>query len=642
MTSTAIQYSLFTDFDIHLFREGKHYRLFEKLGSHPMKVDGEQGTYFAVWAPNAKEVNLIGHFNDWNKHSLHLIRRSDGSGIWEGFISDIGHGDAYKYAILSQKGIWLEKGDPYARYWEERPNTASIVWDGKYDWKDKKWLTKRAKQDKNATPYSVYEVHLGSWKKKNDGTEHGFYTYLELAEMLVPYVQKMGFTHVELMPIMEFPYDPSWGYQITGYFATTSRFGTPEDFKYLVDTFHQAGIGVILDWVPSHFPQDGHGLGYFDGSRLYEHEDPRLGYHPDWESLIFNYGRYEVRSFLISNAIFWAEQFHADGLRVDAVASMLYLDYSRDEGQWLPNKYGGNQNLEAISFLREMNDALKAEFPDVVTIAEESTAFSGVSRPTETGGLGFDQKWMMGWMHDTLKYFARPSIYRQYHHSEITFSLIYAFSENFMLPLSHDEVVHGKNSLLSKMPEDEWRRFANLRTMYGLMFMHPGSKLLFMGGEFGQYTEWNFKSGLDWSVLEYNHHKGVQQLIIDLNQLYKSNKATYELQFDPSGFEWLSHDDYKNGIITFIRKGKKANDQLLVVCNFLPNVHENYQIGTPESSKWRLVLNSDDKVYGGSGFKALSQLETAPIEKHGKAQSIDLKIAPLSVMVYKKVTKRGK
>ncbi len=632
---TKTNFSLFSDYDIYLFKQGKHYRLFEKLGSHVTEVDGQKGTYFAVWAPNAESVSVLGDFNNWEINESSLQNRWDGSGIWEGFFPYVGHGHLYKYNIQTSSGKNLEKGDPYAKHWETRPRTASIVWDKTYQWKDKKWLSKRKKIDKKTTPISVYEVHLGSWRKKNDGTEHGFLTYQEMAETLVPYVQEMGFTHVELMPVMEFPYDPSWGYQITGYFAPTSRFGTPEDFKNLVDAFHQANIGVILDWVPSHFPEDGHGLGFFDGTRLYEHGDPRRGYHPDWKSLIFNYGRNEVRSFLISNALYWVEQFHADGLRVDAVASMLYLDYSRDDGQWLPNRYGGNENLQAISFLKEMNDAVKKSFPDVLTIAEESTAFSGVSRPTEEGGLGFDQKWMMGWMHDTLGYFQRPPMYREWHHNEITFSMVYAYSENYMLPLSHDEVVHGKGSLLGRMPEDEWRQFANLRTMYGLMFTHPGTQLLFMGAELGQFMEWNFKKELDWHLLENEKNQGVHQLIKDLNQLYTSNKAFYEQQFQSEGFEWLAHDDYKNGIIAFLRKGKKKNDQTLVICNFKPNVHESYEIGIANNSSWKEIFNTDDKKYGGSGVHNDKTIKAIKSPKHGKDYTLTFKLAPLATMVFK-------
>ena len=507
--ANVIVHSLFTEFDINLFKAGKHYRLFEKFGSHLDTVNGIEGTYFAVWAPTAKQVSVIGDFNYWNDGEHQLNVRWDSSGIWEGFIPSVQKGTAYKYKIHSQNNNYIsEKSDPYARRYEHPPKTASIVWDDNYKWKDKNWLKKRHQYNNLKAPFSVYEVHLGSWKKKVE--ENRFLSYFELADELVNYVVKMNFTHIELMPIMEFPYDPSWGYQITGYFAPTSRFGYPEEFKYLVDKLHQNNIGILLDWVPSHFPEDAHGLGYFDGSHLYEHPDKRKGYHPDWKSLIFNYGRNEVRSFLISNAIFWLDQFHADGLRVDAVASMLFLDYSRNDGEWEPNIYGGNENLEAVSFFKELNEEVYKSFPDVQNIAEESTAFPKISRPTFDGGLGFGMKWMMGWMHDTLLYFSKDPIYRKYHQNDITFSLTYAFTENFMLPLSHDEVVYGKKSILSKMPGDEWQRFANLRLLYGYMFTHPGTNLLFMGGEFGQYKEWDFQNSLDWNLLEFEPHKKAQ------------------------------------------------------------------------------------------------------------------------------------
>ncbi|MFT6705244.1 MAG: 1,4-alpha-glucan branching enzyme, partial [Flavobacteriales bacterium] len=458
--------SLLTDYDIELFKSGKHFRLYEKLGSHPMEVDGQQGIYFAVWAPTAKSVSVMGHFNGWNPDQHPLTARWDGSGIWEGFVPGIGQWEVYKYNVISYNGMILQKGDPFARHWETRPATGSKVYTSNYKWKDKKWMAKRKKQAGTAQPMSVYEVHLASWKRRSEEQNRSL-TYHEMADELVTYVADMGFTHVEMMPVMEHPYDPSWGYQITGFFAPTSRFGAPDDFKYLIDAFHQAGVGVILDWVPSHFPTDIHGLALFDGTYLYDHADPRKGFHPDWKSCIFNYGRNEVRSFLISNALYWLDQYHADGLRVDAVASMLYLDYSRNDGEWIPNKFGGNENLEAISFLKEFNETVYKEYPDAVTIAEESTAFSGVSRPTHSGGLGFGQKWMMGWMHDTLKYFSKETVYRRFHQNDITFSTVYAFTENFMLPLSHDEVVYGKGSMIQKMPGDEWQKFANLRTLYG-------------------------------------------------------------------------------------------------------------------------------------------------------------------------------
>ncbi|MEL6140468.1 MAG: 1,4-alpha-glucan branching protein GlgB, partial [Bacteroidota bacterium] len=488
-THSVKAHSLLTDYDINLFRSGKHFRIYEKLGSRVLEVDGESGVYFAVWAPNAVSVSVIGSFNDWDRSASPLNARWDSSGIWEGFIPGVGNGALYKYAIDARDGRQLEKGDPYARLWETPPKTASLVWDTWYEWSDDSWMEERLAHNSLDGPFSVYEVHLGSWKKKKSG--HESLSYRELATELVDYVREMGFTHVEFLPVMEHPYYPSWGYQITGYFAPSSRYGGPQDFMYLVDALHQAGIGVILDWVPSHFPYDSHGLADFDGTHLYEHADPKKGFHPDWKSAIFNYGRNEVRSFLISNALFWLDRYHIDGLRVDAVASMLYLDYSRKAGEWVPNHFGGNENLEAIDFLREFNTTVYAEYPDTVTIAEESTSWTGVSRPVYAGGLGFGMKWMMGWMHDTLKYFQNDPVHRSYHHGEITFSLIYAFTENFMLPLSHDEVVHGKGPIIDRMPGDEWQRFANMRALYGYMYTHPGAKLLFMGDEFGQTSEWS-------------------------------------------------------------------------------------------------------------------------------------------------------
>ena len=544
--SKVIAHSLFSEFDINLFKSGKHFKLYEKLGSHPIEVNGEKGTYFAVWAPTAKSVSVVGDFNDWqgNEHQLNV--RWDESGIWEGFIPGISKGTLYKYNIHSNNfGVVTEKADPFAKFCEHPPKTASVVWEADYTWKDKKWMDTRETKNGLDKPYSVYEVHLGSWKRNEN---NDFLSYKELSEDLVKYVKDMGFTHVEFMPIMEFPYDPSWGYQLTGYFAPTSRFGNPEEFKLLVDKLHQSGIGVILDWVPSHFPEDAHGLGFFDGSHLYEHPDRRRGYHPDWKSLIFNYGRNEVRAFLISNALFWLDQYHVDGLRVDAVASMLYLDYSREEGEWEPNMYGNNENLEAISFIRELNESVYGSFPGVQMIAEESTAFSGVSKPVNIGGLGFGMKWMMGWMHDTLEFFAKEPIYRRHHLNDITFSMTYAFTENFMLPFSHDEVVYGKKSLLYRMPGDEWQQFANLRLLYGYMFTHPGANLIFMGGEFGQSSEWNFNQSLDWHLAQYDFHSGIQKLIKDLNKIYKTYPALYEKQFSQEGFQWIDYGDAENSV----------------------------------------------------------------------------------------------
>ena len=633
--ATVLNFSLLTDFDVSLFVTGKHFRIYEKLGSHLLTVDGVSGTYFAVWAPTAQGVCVMGSFNNWHRSSHALSPRWDSSGIWEGFVPGVGHGSVYKYSITTAKGLVVDRSDLYARRCETPPLTASVVWEGgNYAWRDDAWLATRLERSSKPQPFNVYEVHLGSWRRHSDDSKRS-YSYRELADTLVPYVRDLGFTHVELMPMMEHPYEPSWGYQLTGFYAPTSRFGTPEDFKFLVDAFHEAGIGVILDWVPSHFPTDAHGLGEYDGSRLYEHEDPRQGYHPDWKSLIFNYGRPEVRSFLISNAMFWADHFHADGLRVDAVASMLYLDYSRKEGEWLPNMYGGKENLEAISLLREFNTALHASFPDVVTIAEESTAWFGVSKPVHEGGLGFDQKWMMGWMHDTLRYFARESLYRQYHQDEVSFSIIYAFSERFMLPFSHDEVVHGKGSLLGKMPGDEWQRFANLRLMLGYMFTHPGTRLLFMGCEFGQYREWAFEGSLDWNLLDFPLHLGVQSLVRDLNDLTKKYPALYHHAFSHEGFEWIALDDRKNAVITYLRKGGANDAPLIVVCNMTPAIHEGYRVGVPVHGVWRELLNTDDAKYGGSNVRNVGDLKSdSKIEKHDREQSLEITLAPLATTVF--------
>ncbi|SFZ90223.1 1,4-alpha-glucan branching enzyme [Flaviramulus basaltis] len=626
-------YSLFTEFDINLFKSGKHYRLYEKFGSHLATVDGIDGVYFAVWAPTAKQVSVVGDFNYWMEGEHQLNVRWDSSGIWEGFIPLIGKGATYKYKIQSNNNdIKTEKADPYARRFEHNPNTASIVWDDNYKWKDSSWMKTRKKHNAIDAPYSVYEVHLGSWKKNVE--ENRFMSYYELADDLVNYVKDMNFTHVELMPIMEHPYDPSWGYQITGYFAPTSRFGYPEEFKYLVDKLHQNDIGIILDWVPSHFPEDAHGLGFFDGSCLYEHPDKRKGYHQDWKSLIFNYERNEVRSFLISNAIFWMDQYHADGLRVDAVASMLFLDYSREEGEWEPNIYGGRENLAVISFLKELNEEVYASFPDVQTIAEESTAFPMVSKPTFVGGLGFGMKWMMGWMHDTLEYFGKDPVYRKFHQNDITFSLAYVFTENFMLPLSHDEVVYGKNSILGRMPGDEWQRFANLRLLYGYMFTHPGTKLLFMGSEFGQYNEWNFQESLDWNLLEFEPHKNAQNYYKELNKFYKTTPALYEKQFSGEGFEWISYDDHENCVISYIRKGYKPENNVVVVCNLTPTLIDNYRIGIPVKGKLKEVFNSDSKEFGGSGVSNKNLITIKKTPWNGKDYSAEVILAPLAVMVF--------
>jgi len=628
-------HSLFTDFDINLFKGGKHFRLYEKFGSHIVTVDGVKGTYFAVWAPSAKSVSVIGDFNFWIEGEHQLNVRWDSSGIWEGFIPGVEKGATYKYKIQSNNGdITTEKADPYARRYEHPPKTASVVWDTDYKWKDSKWMKKRIKHNALDAPYSVYEVHLGSWKRKIDDNNRSL-SYVELADELVDYLKKMNYTHVELMPIMEYPYDPSWGYQLTGYFAPTSRFGYPEEFKLLVDKLHQNDIGIILDWVPSHFPEDAHGLGFFDGSHLYEHPDRRKGYHQDWTSLIFNYERNEVRSFLISNAIFWLDQYHADGLRVDAVASMLFLDYSRKDGEWEPNEFGGRENLAVISLLKELNTEVYASFPDVQTIAEESTAFPGVTKPTYDGGLGFGMKWMMGWMHDTLDYFQKDPIYRAHHQNDITFSLAYAFSENFMLPLSHDEVVYGKNSILGRMPGDEWQRFANLRLLYGYMFTHPGTKLNFMGSEFGQYAEWNFEESLDWNLLEFEPHKNTKKYVSALNKLYRSTPSLYEKAFTSEGFEWIDFGDSKNSVISYIRKGKKEKENVIVVCNFTPNTHKDYKIGLPRKGKIKEIFNSDAKEFGGSNAKNTKALTAKNSPWNGKEYSVEITLPPLGVAIFK-------
>ncbi len=628
-------FSLFTDFDISLFKSGKFFRAYEKLGSHIVKDDeGTEGVVFAVWAPNAKQVSVVGNFNYWSKTSNIANPRWDGSGIWEVFIPGAKKGDTYKYCIWASDGRLLEKTDPYAFMWETPPHTASIVWDLDFEWDDAEWRAKQLEKVGKPQPMTVYEIHAGSWKRKGFEGNRSL-TYREMAEDLVPYIAEMGFTHIEFMPIMEHPYEPSWGYQTLGYFAPSSRFGTPQDFMYLVECFHKAGIGVILDWVPSHFPMDAHGIYDFDGTHLYEHADPRLGYHPDWKSAIYNYNRNEVRCFLISSALFWMEKFHADGLRVDAVASMLYLDYSRNEGEWIPNHFGGRENLEAIDFLKEFNETVFANYPAAVTIAEESTAFSGVSRPTFMGGLGFSQKWMMGWMHDTLNFFKREPIYRKWHQNEITFSIVYGFTENFMLPLSHDEVVYGKGSLLTRMPGDEWQKFANLRLMYGYMFTHPGTRLLFMGCEFGQGGEWAFEGQLDWWVLDSPLHKGVQTLVKDLNALNKNEPAIYERGFEWDGFAWVSYDDTNNSVISYLRKGNDDAYDLLVVCNMTPGVLNGYELGVSKAGKWQEILNTDARVYGGTNVLNEGDLQTITEEKHGQEQYLSVTLAPLATQVFK-------
>jgi len=633
--TTNLWYSRFTDFDISLFKSGKHYRLYEKLGAHVVEPDGVKGTYFAVWAPNARHVYVEGNFNGWNKNSHPMQVRWDESGIWETFIPDIGNGEVYKYFIESNSGEKLEKADPFALRWEEPPSTASIVWDTWYEWKDTFWMRKRYQKNALNQPMSVYEMHFGSWVRSLESPDV-FLNYREMAETLVPYLLETGFTHVEFLPLMEHPFYPSWGYQVTGYFAATSRYGTPQDLMFLIDQLHEAGIGVILDWVPSHFPGDEHGLYRFDGTHLYEHADMRKGFHPDWKSFIFNYGRNEVKSFLISNAIFWLDRYHADGLRVDAVASMLYLDYSRKAGEWIPNEYGERENLEAISFIREFNEAVYSNFPDVQTIAEESTAFSGVSKPTYMGGLGFGMKWMMGWMHDTLDYFGMDPIHRKYNHQRITFSTVYAFTENFMLPFSHDEVVHGKGSLLARMPGDEWQKFANLRLLYLYMFTHPGTKCLFMGNEIAQSAEWNFNQSLDWHLLEYAPHLGVKINVSALNKLYRSEPALYEKSFEESGFEWIEGGDADNSVLVYSRKGNNSADDLLIVLNMTPVPRNTWRIGLPSEGKWQIIFNSDDLVFHGSGLVKVEFTVSEEIFWHGKQQSGLMDLPPLGGLVLKK------
>lgn len=635
MKNKTIVHSLFTEFDISLFKSGKHFKLYDKLGAHLTEVNGEKGCYFAVWAPSAKKVAVAGDFNNWKGEKYELYVKWDGSGIWEGFIPGIKKGDLYKFMIWSNVGNQLlMKSDPFAIHSETPPDTAGVVWENNHTWKDAKWMKERHKHNSLESPYAVYEVHLGSWgwNKKMDRP----LMYSEMVEQLVTYVKDMGYTHIELMPVMEHPYAPSWGYQISYFFAPTSRYGSPEEFAQLVDAFHQAGIGVILDWVPAHFPADAWALARYDGSHLYEHPDPRKGYHPDWKSLIFNFERNEVRSFLVSSALYWLERFHIDGLRVDAVASMIYLDYSRNEGEWEPNELGGRENLRAISFLKEFNEAVYSLFPGTQTIAEESTAYPMVTKPVDAGGLGFGMKWMMGWMNDTLDYFKKDPIYRKFHQGNLSFSIFYAFSENYMLPMSHDEVVHGKASLLSKMPGDEWQRFANLRLLFGYMYTHPGSQLLFMGADIGQYIEWNHKKGLDWHLLEYPPHKGINTLVKDLNQLYKKTKALYELAYDHRGFEWIDFQDADNSIFIYLRKSKNNEEVLLVICNFTPRVHDGYKIGLPGGELWKLIFNTDDKKYWGSQYSVKKTLKPDIKEYQGRKNSVELSIAPLSVLVYKR------
>ena len=623
-----------TDEDLFLFNEGSHYRLHEKLGAHPLIVEGVQGVYFAVWAPNARQVAITGDFNTWDKASHALCPRGQ-SGIWEGFIPGVTEGTAYKYYIVSQQGNYhVDKADPFAFYAETPPKTASIVRSLDYVWQDQSWMERRRTRNALDAPISVYEVHLGSWRRMPEEGNRSL-TYREVAPKLADYVKQVGFTHIEFLPIMEHPFYGSWGYQTTGYFAPTSRYGSPQDFMYLIDYLHQHDIGVILDWVPSHFPNDEHGLGYFDGTHLYEHGDPRQGIHPDWNSFIFNYGRHEVRSFLLSSALFWLDKYHIDGLRIDAVASMLYLDYGRKEGEWIPNQYGGRENLDAISFLRRLNQVVYEEKPDVQTIAEESTAWPMVSRPTYIGGLGFGLKWDMGWMHDTLDYITKDPIYRKYHHNDLTFRMIYAFFENFILPLSHDEVTHGKGSLLGKMPGDDWQKFANLRALLGYMYAQSGKKLLFMGAEIGQWREWIHDESLEWHLLQYERHSSLQRWVSDLNELYRTQPALYELDFDRAGFEWIDPNDVQGSTNSLLRKARAAGDVIAVASNFTPVPRPNYQMGVPQAGFWKELLNSDAKEYGGSGQGNLGGVEAAPIPLHGRPYSLTITLPPLAVVFLK-------
>jgi 1,4-alpha-glucan branching enzyme len=628
------KWTLLTDQDLYLFNEGSHLRLYEKLGAHPATVDDVEGTYFAVWAPNAVRVSVMGDFNGWSADS-HPLKSHAKSGIWEGFFPGVARGSRYKYHIVSRTGRYkVDKGDPFAVYAELSPQTASRVWSLDYDWMDKEWMESRQGRGGLKAPMAIYEVHLGSWRRAAERGEQVL-SYRELAPLLVDYVGSMGFTHVEFLPLMEHPFYGSWGYQTTGYFAPSSRYGTPQDFMYLIDCLHQAGIGVILDWVPSHFPNDEYGLGFFDGTHLYEHGDPRQGVHPDWNSFIFNYGRHEIRSFLLSNAMYWLDKYHADGLRIDAVASMLYLDYSRKQGEWIPNVHGGRENLEAIDFLRRLNSEVYQQYPAVETIAEESTAWPMVSRPTYLGGLGFGMKWDMGWMHDTLQYMSHAPVHRKYHHNALTFRMVYAFNENFVLPLSHDEVTHGKASLLGKMPGDNWQKFANLRTLLGYMYTQPGKKLLFMGGEFGQWSEWNHDTSLDWHLLQYTPHQGLQRWVRDLNTLYRGEPALHELDCDEGGFAWIDCNDSEQSTLVYLRRGKSTPSTVVVACNFTPVPRPNYRMGVPCGGHWNEILNSDAPLYGGSGQGNLGEVRSVPVACHGHPQSIVITLPPLAVVVFK-------
>jgi 1,4-alpha-glucan branching enzyme len=628
-------YTLLTEDDIYLFNEGNHFRLYEKLGAHVVNNAKTQGTYFAVWAPNAAQVSVMGDFNDWNQ-IRHPLRPRGQSGIWEGLVPGIEKGVLYKYYILSRQNNYrVDKADPFAFFNQIAPEKASVIWDLQYSWQDQEWSALRECQNAFEAPMSIYELHLGSWQRVPEEDDRSL-TYRELAPRLADYLQRMGFTHVEFLPVMEHPFYGSWGYQTLGYFSPTSRYGNPQDFMYLIDTLHQHGIGVILDWVPSHFPTDEHGLGFFDGTHLFEHADSRKGLHPDWQSYIFNYGRNETQSFLISSALFWHDKYHIDALRVDAVASMLYLDYSRKPGEWIPNHYGGNENLEAIAFLRRFNEAVHENYPHTLTIAEESTAWPMVSRPTYLGGLGFDMKWDMGWMHDTLQYMSNDPVHRAYHHNKLTFRMLYAFTENYILPLSHDEVVHGKGSLLGKMSGDDWQKFANLRALLGYMYAQPGKKLLFMGAEWGQWGEWSHDRSLDWHLVDDPLHSGIQRWVHDLNQIYRREPALHQLDFASEGFGWVDCNDALQSTISLIRRGPSKSDVLLVACNFTPVPRHNYRIGAPHAGFWQEILNSDSHYYGGSGQGSLGAVEAAPVPNHGQPYSLNLTLPPLAVVFLKR------
>ncbi len=634
-TKSVWNYSFFKEEDIANFQQGTLYSAYKLFGNKQIEVLNTWGTYFAVWAPNATFISVIGHFNEWNKETHPLFVRLDNSGIWEGFIPNLSEGEAYKYHIHGFEGMKLDKGDPYAHFWEKRPNTASITRGVAYDWNDEKWMKKRKKHNSLNAPWSAYEVHLASWMRPVKDNEEVYNTYSQIADRLVPYVKKMGFTHVELMPVMEHPFDGSWGYQGTGYFAPTSRFGTPQEFAAMVDAFHQVGIGVILDWVPSHFPYDAHGLYMFDGAHTYEYADMRKGFHPDWNSYIFNYKRGEVKSFLISNARFWFDKFHIDGIRVDAVSSILRLDYSRKEGEWEPNEYGGNGNLEAIDFIKNMNETIYRDFPDVQTIAEESTDWPSISKPTFAGGLGFGMKWMMGWMHDTLKYFKKDPLFRSYHQDQITFSMAYFYDENFMLPLSHDEVVHGKSPMIHKMQGDEWQKFANLRLLYTYMYTHPGAKLLFMGNEFGQTNEWNYKSELQWELLDFDPHRMLQDCVKDLNHLYKDEPAMHEKQFEVGGFEWIDLNHRNDCVLSYKRVGEKDKDDVIVILNMKAQPHSGYRITVKGKKKWKEIFNSDSTKYWGTGDVQNQDVEFEVIDRDRKLYALTINLPPLAGIVLK-------